>query len=597
MVHHPIYDDFIVLNKPQLEVSGVPRHYWQTVYDKITNQIFDAGDVFTLLKVDYEDEVRTKYDPVWQVQVCTDFIKESDCRHVYLIDHAWTFRVEEAKKQLKEVDCLRERMCFIQGLDFEDAGVDKVFNEIWRYCNSYTIGNAVAIEERMPVWYVMDELGSGIQHSNEPNVRVVPFINNHDKMTYSLLFPVKDLRNEDFVYRDFIEGQLEVDRREALLLPWRFKRFTNDFRHVPVDNAYFLSGHIAETLPDLQPQEKSLQYTYKVYTEYQFIATYLTSDKFVFVDDECDADILWYTKHFRDYEKLSCTPGVFINQFPFEYVVTIKDLLPVTCRINNKNEIGSPNWLPITYNLKTELNEFVSYYQHRETHGLDNHWIIKPFNLARGLDTHITSNINHILRLPATGPKIAQKYIENPLLYYREDCNGRVKFDIRYVILLKSVKPLQVYIYKNFFLRFANVPYELNNFDHYEKHFTVMNYKSDVQLKRVLCAEFKTEFEKQNDTAWKTVEDDICKVIKAVFTKATTHDPPRGIAHNPQSRALYAADLMLERSNQGDIIPKLLEINWTPDCKRACEYYPDFYNDIFNLLFTDIMNPNVFVML
>jgi len=38
--------------------------------------------------------------------------------------------------------------------------------------------------------------------------------------------------------------------------------------------------------------------------------------------------------------------------------------------------------------------------------GLDNHWICKPFNLARGLDTLISKDLSCLLRLSESGPKV-----------------------------------------------------------------------------------------------------------------------------------------------------------------------------------------------
>ena len=146
---------------------------------------------------------------------------------------------------------------------------------------------------------------------------------------------------------------------------------------------------------------------------------------------------------------------------------------------------SSPPWLPLTYNADAELDSFVSVFQKRERLGLDNHWIVKPWNLARGLDIYITSSLAQVLKLARTGPKIVQKYVEDPVLFYRSDLDAGVKFDVRYVVLLASVKPLKLFVYKVFWLRFANRKFALDAYDDYQKHFTVMNYASPEKLLQV----------------------------------------------------------------------------------------------------------------
>ena len=60
---------------------------------------------------------------------------------------------------------------------------------------------------------------------------------------------------------------------------------------------------------------------------------------------------------------------------------------------------------------------------------------------------------------------------------------------MRYIILLRSVEPLEVYAYNRFWLRFANIPFSLEQLDVYEKHFTVMNY-NDADLQQMFCHDF-----------------------------------------------------------------------------------------------------------
>lgn len=607
------YNLFVGLHQVQLKTSGVPEIFWKTLFKKLHKQIFDAGETFSIFRIEYEEE-REETDPLYTVAVTKeDGVQCEDETQIYLIDHAWTYESNKAASNLSQIPGLLDRMCNLMGIDLElpeETKIENVCREMWRYNQTYShaFGN---VEDRIPVWYIMDEFGSAIQHSDEPNFRTVPFFYIGDQTKYTLLFPVEDVDCNEQVTRDFLEGPFSQseDVRKALLLPWKYTSFLeHDFNQSEPSEDYFLSGHVLESLPDVQEEvQRDKSAVLKVYSDYTFVNEYLKDPGFLITDDSNEADILWLTKHFKGYKELSESfPEKFINQFPFENVITIKDLFAIVSRRRKKAEVtdkfaDNPPWLPTTFNLKTELVEFVSYYQNRKKNNLNNIWICKPWNLARGLDTYITDNINCIVRLPATGPKIAQKYLENPVLFNRPDI-GNVKFDIRYVVLLKSVSPLKVYAYKNFFLRFGNKPFELNEFWDYEKHFTVMNYNEETQLFRMLCDEFVEEFNKQNPgIEWKDVEGNIFKAFRELFEAATMKQPPCGIGHNVQSRALYAIDLMLtwERFKSGsDVVqPKILEVNWTPDCNRACVYYPDFYDDIFLLLFKDVENEEKFQVL
>lgn len=107
---------------------------------------------------------------------------------------------------------------------------------------------------------------------------------------------------------------------------------------------------------------------------------------------------------------------------------------------------GSPEWLQPTYNLETDLSELIGDYFLRKRDGLNNLWILKPWNMARTIDTTVTDNLTAIIRLMETGPKICQKYIEQPALF-----NGK-KFDLRYVVLGRSMKPLELFLSDNFWV-------------------------------------------------------------------------------------------------------------------------------------------------
>lgn len=209
----------------------------------------------------------------------------------------------------------------------------------------------------------------------------------------------------------------------------------------------------------------------RLYTTTEWVATNCKLANVELVDSEDQADLLWFSQDFKEFDKL--TKGQKINQFENESCVTFKQNLAALV----KSAYGTVPWSSTTYNLTTELAPFVGHYLWNQEHQHRNLWICKPWNLARGLQITIQEDLAPLVRLRDTGPKIAQEYIQTPVLY-----EGR-KFDLRYIVLLKATHKVegdpsqgyefQVMVYKMFWIRLANHPFDLDDFDNYEKHFTV----------------------------------------------------------------------------------------------------------------------------
>ncbi|VDP25595.1 unnamed protein product [Soboliphyme baturini] len=397
-------------------------------------------------------------------------------------------------------------MCEIMDIERNDGVSDTkvteyILRHLWQYSQTYSIYNYIDdedLEDRLPIWYVMDELGCRIQHSDHPNVRVVPFYYLTGKITYSLLFPVEHINAQEEITRDYVAGSLyhRADWREFYLLPWIHKDFSEGSCHSAITDAVFSASRISDSMPDMILPTRSMgsNECRKVFSESQKVREMLKHPAFQFVDSEEDADVFWYNTPFKDFNRLlKHNPNVLINQFPFEHVLTVKDLLAALIKSHySQSQVDPatlemrPSWLCTTYSLEAELPQFVSYFQQRAKKDLDNHWIIKPFNLSHSMDTYITDEIGQIIRLMDSGPKVACKYIEDPVLFYRDDLGSWVKFDMGFIVLLKSVEPLTLYLYDRFLMHFALKSFDLKHCDDVEKHFTVFNYLKEKKVKQVI---------------------------------------------------------------------------------------------------------------
>lgn len=72
----------------------------------------------------------------------------------------------------------------------------------------------------------MDELGAAIEHDDDPNVCVVPFLFaphnklDDDMISFSIMWPIKDLTAGDFISRDYLNGMDESKFRKERSFCW-----------------------------------------------------------------------------------------------------------------------------------------------------------------------------------------------------------------------------------------------------------------------------------------------------------------------------------------------------------------------------------------
>ncbi|KAI9191719.1 hypothetical protein LWI28_012507 [Acer negundo] len=471
----------------------------------------------------------------------------------------------------------------------EQPLADRVLGAMWLYLMTYRLADEEKIDETS-VWYVMDELGSALRHSDEPNFRVAPFLfmpegNLASAVSFSILWPIQNVHKGDECTRDFLFGIGEDKQRSARLTAW-FHTPENYFIQEYEKHCKKLHVKDSTYLHAVSSTTKSLYHgdgcALRVYTDIPQVEEFLTRPEFVVTTEPKDADIIWTS--FQVDEEMKKATGItdqqYVNQFPYESCLVMKHHLAETVQKAH----GPPEWLQPTYNLETHLSQLIGDYHVRKRDGLDNLWILKPWNMARTIDTTVIDDLSAIIRLMETGPKICQKYIEHPALF-----QGR-KFDLRYIILVRSVDPLEIFLSDVFWVRLANNPYSLDkhSFFEYETHFTVMNYGR--RMNHMNTPEFVKKFEQEHQVKWFEIHQRVKKMIRSVFESAAAVHPEM---HSPKSRAMYGVDVMLDSSFQ----PKLLEVTYCPDCTRACKYDTealasgeivkgrDFYNYIFGCLF------------
>ena len=521
-----------------------------------------------------------------------------------------------------------------------------VHKYMWAINRTYRLVSEVQYDEDA-IYYLNDEFGSAINHSDVPNCCLFPFIFakenefKEDMITYSLLWPKKDIKKGDEIFIDYLANISENEERSSRLTCWyktpnnyfenkflnklkyfdkikkenkinkfeeeikilidkdkkgeiitieeiksvfNFELFNNEKeKKIKIEDVY---DKIRKAISNYNTKkETSSEYfknnfntkdkKIKVCSDLSYVRDNLKFENMELTNDPKEADIVWLNSNIYDMldsNGITFKNGgknVFINQYPYESIITMKSFLSYLIQSN----YGINDILGLSYDMRTELAEIIGNFYYNEEKGFENIWILKPINMSRSMDMLITDNLKEIIRAVETGPKICQKYICNPFLMNNK------KFDLRFIIAVKSLLPLELYFYdKMFWIRSANKDYnkESLSFDDYEVHFTVMNY-SKFGIQTIYDKDF-INYLKEKKIEWEPIYNKLKMKVKNVMLLACK-DCPQMINYN--SRAIYGLDAILDEQLE----PHIIEINYQPDCTRACKFIPEFYNDIFSTLF------------
>jgi len=121
----------------------------------------------------------------------------------------------------------------------------------------------------------------------------------------------------------------------------------------------------------------------------------------------------------------------------------------------------------LTFILPKEYVGFLETFSElEEQEGKLNFWIMKPAAKSRGRGISLVNDLSQVIY---GEPIVVQRYVKNPLLI-----NG-YKFDLRIYVVVTSVNPLEVFLYKEGFGRFSTMPFSLNPHDKNNKYIHLTN--------------------------------------------------------------------------------------------------------------------------
>ncbi|XP_003248022.1 tubulin glycylase 3A-like [Acyrthosiphon pisum] len=271
---------------------------------------------------------------------------------------------------------------------------------------------------------------------------------------------------------------------------------------------------------------------------WEFVHAYQTKE---------ESDMLWFTTILED-----CW-----NKFMVWYYEIIEEL--ATIRVCNSFQISDiyERFEGLECKIKTFCPQFF-------IDGDTNLWIVKPSNRCSGIGITLERRFNNILKNIKKPNKcnktyIIQKYIERPLQIFN------VKVDLRQYFLVTNTYPIQIWMYKEGYVRFCSKKFTVEDLGE-EVHLSNVRVQSTNRKYRVPgvpeeCMWDFTQFKqylksiKKGDKWHTLIYPTICETISTIIIKSFKKDTRKTFAFQ-----LFGADFVLTEHFE----PWLIEINSNP---------------------------------
>lgn len=175
-------------------------------------------------------------------------------------------------------------------------------------------------------------------------------------------------------------------------------------------------------------------------------------------------DSCWYTGMPKPAYFKNLTDRQSINHIPGNNSLTIKSRLHQTL-VNAQNRQSSDDlknryrFFPRIYDMPRDYHAFLEVADGNP----DQKWILKPKNSSRGRGIEVVTDIEQV---PSTDRWMVQQYLADPDLI-----NDR-KYVLRLYVLITSIDPLQVYLYREGFAKLASEPFSSDDLDNPYAHLT-----------------------------------------------------------------------------------------------------------------------------